>query len=211
MNANASGKRDRAQTILVRSGLTVWVALGIALLFFAVSTPRTRAQPPAAAPAAALPPVPPATRVYTPEYTLKSGKELVLVFVGGSFCRAHRRPGFHQAVEDAKIRVRQQARARGQQFRAVAVSLDWKPGDALSFLEGFGEFDEISVGSNWVNDSAIRYVWREMPGDPTVPQLLVVERKIDVGKTVRVSEDRVVKRVLGATRIQDWVAGGASL
>ncbi len=215
MNGDASAKPDRIQVVLARAGLVTWTALGLSLLVFSlgVSRPRTQlaAAVPAARPAVDSTPAAPLVRSYTPNYRLRTGNEILLVFVGGSFCRANRRPGFHQAVENAKLRVRDQAVARGRQFRAVAVSLDWKPTEALAFLDGFGNFDEVSVGSNWVNDSAIRYVWRDLPGDPTVPQLVVVERHVEVGRTVQVGSERVLKRVLGAEQIFDWARQGAPL
>lgn len=216
MNGDASGKRDRIQVALARGGLAIWTALGLTLLVFALGIARPRPQPAATRPPSARPPATAAptdslVRGYTPGYRLRTGNEILLVFVGGSFCRANRLPGFQQAIENAKLRVRDQAVARGRQFRAVAVSLDWKPGEALAFLEGFGEFDEVSVGSNWVNDSAVRYVWRELPGDPTVPQVVVVERHVQVGRTVQVGSDRVLKRVLGSDRIFEWVRQGAPL
>ena len=64
--------------------------------------------------------------------------------------------GFPGAVESPKPHVHRQARETGRQFRAVAVSLDWKPDEALAFLEGFGEFDEVTLGGNWVGEGAAR-------------------------------------------------------
>ena len=151
-------------------------------------------------------------RRYKPSYELRSGREVVLVFLGASFCGAHRRPGFPQLVEDAKERVQRQALASGRQFRAHAVSLDWKTDAALDFLKGFGEFDEMSLGGNWVSDGAVRYVWRDMPGDPAVPQVILLERTIDVSKAAtEVKDERVLKRVLGTDEIEEWVRAGAPL
>ncbi|HEX2206962.1 MAG TPA: hypothetical protein VHG93_04720, partial [Longimicrobium sp.] len=95
--------------------------------------------------------------------------------------------------------VRDQARAQGRQFRAVAVSLDWSTREAFAFLEGFGEFDEISVGSSWLNDGALRYIWRDFPAEPEVPQLVVMEREIETEPAVRVRSERLVKRVSAPT------------
>jgi len=40
---------------------------------------------------------------YQPAYGFHDGRELVLVFVGASFCRAHQREGFPEALEAAKV------------------------------------------------------------------------------------------------------------
>ncbi|HEX2187817.1 MAG TPA: hypothetical protein VHG51_02905 [Longimicrobiaceae bacterium] len=218
MNEQTLGSGPRP-SLLARAGLLVWLACGLVLLTSAVRaqlSDSTQEPAPAASselPATlALPALDSLSPGYEPEYELRTGDEVALVFVGGSFCGAHRRPGFPQAVEDAKVRVQEQARSGGWQFRAVAVSLDWRPEDALRFLEGFGRFDEVLAGSNWVGDGALRYVWRDMPGEPVVPQLIVLERRIDAGKSgVQVKRERVLRRILGADAIEEWVASGAPI
>jgi hypothetical protein len=217
MNDPTSTGRAPNRPLLARAGLVVWLTCGLVLLFSAVRTQILESSP-APAPAAPSPagraPADSSSLVrrYRPSYELRSGKEVVLVFLGASFCGAHRRPGFPQLVEDAKQRVQGQALASDRQFRTHAVSLDWKPDDALEFLRGFGEFDEMSLGGNWVSDGAVRYVWRDMPGEPVVPQIIVVERHIEVAKTsTEVKNERVLKRVMGTDEIEKWVRAGAPL
>jgi hypothetical protein len=107
--------------------------------------------------------------------------------------------------------VREQAAARGAQFRAVAVSLDWETDEAMSFLESFGAFDEVTVGSNWLNEGARRYIWHELPGPAAVPQLLVIERDIEIEPQVQVRNERVIKRLAGAPLVIEWVGAGAKI
>lgn len=145
--------RSKLKAALSHAGLAAWLAAGVVLLAGAAQGSTTEEPPAAAAEGApdtvpGLPPVSPAERRYVPDYTLRTGDEVILVLVGASFCMAHRVPGFAQAVEDAKVQIRQQAKAGGRQFRAVGVSLDWKTDEVLEFLSAFGEFDELSVGSN---------------------------------------------------------------
>jgi hypothetical protein len=206
----------RAQPWLVRAGTLVWVAAGILVLSAALRAhrPPEIRQGPGAAAAAQLgkgSAQETAVRAYVPDYELRKGKEIVLVLVGAAFCGAQREPGFPQAVEDAKLRVRDQAQARGAQFRAVAVSLDWKTDEALSFLEGFGAFDEVTVGSNWLNEGAQRYIWRDLPGPAAVPQLLVIEREVEIEPQVQVRNERVIKRIAGAPPVIEWVRAGAKI
>jgi hypothetical protein len=200
---------------LVRAGVAVWLAAGVLLAAGAirnlVAGNNVAPRPPVPVAAPVGRPLPdPALRRYAPEYRMGTGEELVLVLVGASFCLAHRQEGFPQAVEDAKVAVQRQAKAAGAQFRTIGVSLDWSPDEALAFLAAFGEFDEMSVGSNWVNDSAFRYVWNDANGDPVVPQLLVIRRRLDVQpRTIRITDERVVRVVRGAEEILAWVRSGA--
>lgn len=213
-----TNRAERRDTVLVRIGLLVWICAGATLLAgaalsgFARHAPGENTTRNASVRPASARLVVPAERRYTSEYTLRSGDELLLVLVGAGFCGAHRKPGFPQAVENAKLQLQRQARSRGWQFRALGVSLDWKPKEALAFLEAFGEFDEISVGSNWVNESALRYVWRDLPGDPVVPQLVVLKRRVDAGeRTLRVTNEQVLHRISGSDDILAWVRSGGRI
>lgn len=203
---NTSGLVRRAQPWLVRAGTAVWVALGMVLLAAAVRPALAGRNP-----AAAAPPGERAVRAYVPDFEFRKGTEVVMVSVGAAFCGAQREPGFPQAVEEAKLRVQEQAKARGAQFRAIAVSLDWKTDEALAFLENFGAFDEIHVGSNWLNDGARRYIWADLPGEPVVPQVIVVEREIETEPAVQVRGERVVRRIAGAAPVITWVREGARM
>lgn len=205
---------SRLQTLLVRAGTAVWLTLGLVLLVLALRGSRPVAATPQAV--ASGPTLQRDTSTsgpdgYVPDLEFHSGEEIVLVFIGASFCGAQHTPGFPQVVEKAKVALARDAQARRVQFRAHAVSLDWMPAEALAFLSHFGAFDEISIGSNWLNDGAIRYIWRDLPGEPAVPQLVIVQRQIEKGGAVRVRDERVVRRLLGTEQITRWVNGGARI
>ena len=208
---------SKLNNLLSRAGLLAWLAAGVVLLAgaardSAAEVPQTAVAVGAPDTVPGLPPISPAERRYVPDYALRTGDEVVMVLVGASFCLAHRTPGFAQAVEDAKVHVQRQAKADGRQFRAMGVSLDWKTDEALEFLSAFGEFDELSVGSNWVNASAFRYIWSDHPGEPQVPQIVVVQRHVDAGdRTIRVSGERVIRRISGTDAILAWSRSGAAL
>ena len=49
-----------------------------------------------------------------------------------------------------------------------------------------------------------------MPGEPAIPQIIVLERQIEVARTsTEVKNERVLKRVLGTDEIEKWVRTGA--
>lgn len=223
----SGGDRPAAQSPLVRAATLVWLALGVVLIALALRDTWRSASTSSAATARA-PAAPPSTRpslpggsadsvdagdaaAYVPEYELRSGEEVVLVFIGASFCGAQRAPGFPAIVERAKRDLARRARAGGRQFRAHAVALDWDPAEAMAFIRHFGAFDEISVGSNWLNDGAVRYIWRDLPSEPAVPQIVVLVREVEAGGAVRIRGERVARRLLGTEQISRWVDAGAPI
>lgn len=179
------------------------LALCVVAVFSFVSTKGPTMTVEAAAPATMA--------AYAPSYTVEQGPEVVLVFIGASFCGAHKRPGFAETVERAKVGLARRTVAQGKQFSAVGISLDWKPTEALAFLERFGSFDQVSLGRNWTNDSALRYIWKDLPGEPVVPQILVIERYVQTAPAIDIRDERVVKRIAGADQIAAWVEQGAPL
>lgn len=203
------------QTWLARVGTVVWLVLGVVLLVLAIRAPRparaAAAELPASSAKARTPADTSTVDTYIPDYEFRSGPEIVLVFIGASFCGAQREPGFPAVVERAKLAVAGHARQRRQQFRAHAVSLDWKPDDALDFLRHFGAFDEMSIGSNWLNDGAARYIWRDLPGQPAVPQIVLLQRHIETGGAVSVQDEHVIRRIMGTEQIAAWVNSGAPI
>lgn len=217
---SGADRSARVQGWLARTGTAVWLTLGIVLLVVAVRGPQPArgaapdtgvavkafAEPPASTDTSTL-----AGKAYVPDFEFRPGEEVVLVFIGASFCGAQREPGFPAVVERAKLAVAAHASEQGLQFRAHAVSLDWKPAEAMDFLRHFGAFDEISIGSNWLNDGAVRYIWRDLPGQPAVPQMVILRRHIETGGAVRVRDEHVVRRITGTEQIAGWVNAGAHI
>jgi hypothetical protein len=212
------GRRPFRITAL-RVGTAIWLVAGLLLLANAArglaggaarGTGTVRTQPAPPPPRAANGQAAAQTAAYAPSYDARTGREVVMVFIGASFCGAHLQPGFPEAIEQAKLGLRRQAQARGSGFRAVGVSLDWEPDSALVFLRRFGRWDEVSVGGNWVSEAALRYIWSDLPGPASVPQLLVIERQLENGETaVSVQGERLVRRLLGTDQIAAWVKSGA--
>jgi hypothetical protein len=117
-------RSDEFQRGLTRAGTAVWLITGIALL--AVTIRAQWASPAAVSTALAAPAsAESARRIYQPSTSLASGEEIVLIFIGASFCNAQKRAGFPTVVKTAKVRL--QAYAKGLRFRAIGVALDWPP------------------------------------------------------------------------------------
>jgi hypothetical protein len=148
--------------------------------------------------------------LYTPAYGFHNGTEVVMVFVATSTCRASHEKGFPDVFERVKVAAGRRAAAEGKRFRVIGVALDSHPEVGLALLQRFGKFDELSVGGNWMNQDVVRFVWRDMPFRPSVPQVVLLEREIVKGKTsVRVSADRELRRLTGTEEIRRWGEAGA--
>jgi hypothetical protein len=143
---------------------------------------------------------------------LKTGDEILLVFIGGSFCNGTKQPGLKEAVAQLNSDLRERVRAQGKTFVSVGVAMDWSVAEGVDFLLSFGQFDELVVGRNWLNSAVVRYVWRDTPGSAALPQLVVVTRHVNVGGSIiDVGSERLLTRKLGADEIIAWARQGGML
>lgn len=147
----------------------------------------------------------------------KSGPELVLIYIGQStcaWCNDPALPGQFAAIRDTVARI---ASARGARFIVEGVSVDRDAMLGVEHLQKLGRFDEIHSGGWWANEVAFRYIWTDFPGDPATPQLLVVERGIEIPtgdstrseNTYRIVYSRVLVRKVGTVAIKRWLGNGA--
>src|SRR5262249_6597593 len=97
---------------------------------------------------------------------LVTGKEVVYVLLGATFCHGAASEDFRVAVTSAESLVQAQALAHGHQFHTVGIALDWSTDDGMTFLKRFGTFDEALLGANWKGTGAVKYVWHDFPGEP---------------------------------------------
>jgi hypothetical protein len=152
----------------------------------------------AAAPALNIP-----KTVRRPAY--RTGRQVVVMFIGASTCNAAGRLDVQEAFLKLRQRLGAEARAAGKQITFVGVSTDWTLAKGLDFLSHYGAFDEVVVGGNWMNSSVVSYVWRDVPGAPMLPQVVVLERAIEVNDgSYTVSADRLIARKLGADEMIQW-------
>ncbi len=143
---------------------------------------------------------------------LVAGEELLVVFIGASFCQAAQVPGFTAAFNQVKRSLRAQADARQQQTALIGVAVDWDPAAGLRWLNNFGSFDEVVSGRNWLNMGAVGFIWRDSPGPSALPQIVVLKRIIQPGeRTILVGKEEVLLRKLGSTEIMAWAEAGSPL
>lgn len=91
--------------------------------------------------------------------------------------------------------------------RLIGVAIDRSVEQGLAVLKRFGDFDEISVGSEWANTMLLEYIWRDTLAFSTVPQLLVIERHTVVDSTnerVKYS-NKYIEQIIGLPSIAVWL------
>lgn len=83
--------------------------------------------------------------------------------------------------------------------------------NGLDHLAKFGFFDELSTGRGWVGMGMMKYVFGDIPGPASTPQVIVLGRTLrrqPGGQTAFDGEDVVVRKV-GLEEIRLWVERGA--
>ena len=152
---------------------------------------------------------------YQPTYEAIPGAQLALVFIGSSKCAFSTNPELPRMIESAKSSVREAAMEAGRSFTALGIAKDWDVGAGVAHLATIGTFDEIMAGRSWMNEGVLKYVWQALPGKPSTPQVLVVERMVAVplaaGDRFKVSNESVITRKVGLGEIEQWVEMGTPL
>lgn len=82
----------------------------------------------------------------------------------------------------------------------------------MEFARPLGAFDEYAIGNDFWSVPAQLFIWGDPPGEPSVPQVLVIERTVswERNKPIRFAPYRVIRRVIGDS-IPIWVNGGAQI
>ena len=154
------------------------------------------------------------TEVQPRPAALTSGREWQVVVVGAASCAASNHPEVQAAIRRIIATVRMHAQMAGENVSTAGVAVDWNHATGLEFLNRIGHFDEISIGRNWMNQVAIRYIWRDLRGPGLIPQVLLISRSLEVMNSgFLVGTDSVVKRLAGGEEIRAfdaWLAGSAA-
>lgn len=170
-----------------------------------------------------------AQQEYTPSYHPPVGDEIILVLISSSTCIANHSDEFDSNVRSAKALVSRHAQELDRDFSTVGVSTDWEADQGVGYLlrgewEGtsldFGAWDEISVGRNWGNTLAVRYMQKLSDGCPEkpielgIPQMFLLERTArdwrEDGR-FRHGDEKLLLQLCGADEIAAWVEEGAPI
>jgi hypothetical protein len=151
------------------------------------------------------------TEDYLPAQRLREGRELVVLYIGSTDCAPCHSPAVKSAVRAMKPLLAAQAKQQSAAFSVIGVAQDWDLKRGIAFLEPLGAFDQIAIGGNWTNLAVEQFVLRDSLAAMAMPQVIVLERTVELGARVKVSEPRVLRRITGGTDIPAWVAAGAPI
>lgn len=139
-----------------------------------------------------------------------TGTEIVMLVIGSSTCGASMNDSLPRIVASIATAAGNRAEAAGKQFATVGVAIDGSASAGLKFLSRIDQLDEIVAGRNWLNSAAVTYLWRDLPGNAALPQVVLIERPIEVDtKNIRVGKDSLLARVIGLDSLSLWARGGA--
>ena len=157
---------------------------------------------------ASLVPLSTSAQAYRPSHVPPRGTELLAVYVTAPTCHACRAREMPATLDRIKVMLQRQAQAAGQRFRAVFVAVDWEPDSGLALAREDGPWDEIIVGRNWYNAGVEQYVWGDTATKPELPQIILIEQRIEIGARVRFEQAHVLRRLIGLEAFQPWLRQG---
>lgn len=148
---------------------------------------------------------------YVPSQRLPEGRELVAIYIGSTDCGPCQLPEVKSAVRAMKSLLAAQAKQRGVALTVIGAAQDWDVKRGAAFLEPLGAFDQVVIGGNWTNIAVEQFVLRDSVAEMAMPQVVLVERAVQLSKRVTVSAPRVLRRITGGAEIPAWVAAGAPI
>lgn len=132
------------------------------------------------------------------------GKEILAVFVVSTSCPASSLAALRETLVQIRTGLKKTAELAGATFVMVGVAVESDPWVGVDFVRTFGEFDEVLAGGSWMNTGILAYVARDLPGEWSIPQLVLVERDVSMGGPGQVpilSADRLIGRKIGVEEI----------
>lgn len=148
----------------------------------------------------------------------RSGRYLVAYVLVASDCGFSNEKLTKKAIREFGDSLRVSQGEVYTHVSVVGVSIDTDLDAGIKFLQeirGSGTvFDEISVGGNWLNEHITRLVWREGMATPNLPQVVLIERRVDADAYPRHMElhrDSVLLNVIGRNDLVAWVNSGTPL
>lgn len=151
---------------------------------------------------------------YEPDYASETGPEILFIYIGSSECGWSTVEYLPSMIKDLKEEVKDYADARNYEFSAIGIAAEWSVDEGISHLSRFGGFDEIIAGRNWDNTGVAKYVWQDITGPASTPQILVVRRQLisSSDSTFHTSiNPRLITRKVGILDIRNWYLDDGAL
>jgi len=158
------------------------------------------------------------SRPRTEESPYPSGDYLVTYVLLSSTCGICKDKTTQEHLARAVGVIKQNAKSHFAGTSIVAVVIDPDPRAAYMYVRRLvklgAQFDQISLGGEWLNDNINKLVWQNAAAGAAVPQLLFFRREIDATafpEVVDVSADSLLLRITGRNELISWVNSGAPL
>jgi len=132
-----------------------------------------------------------------------SHEEVVVVLVVSALCGASNDPRLPQAWRAIVAAETEVASGSAYGFRVIGSAIGNPAGAGVSFLEGFGPFDEVTSGRGWEAIGGMMFLFGDLVGPSAVPQVVKIRRTVvrrEVGGP-HIEDVRVVGRWVGVDPI----------
>ncbi len=157
---------------------------------------------------------------YQPDQITNYPTELVAVLITSSACGFCTLDNTKSMMGQTIDLLQLKADSMGIGFMTIGVELNWLPEYGIKHLNEISSFDEIITGNNWFNTGGLKYIFDDIPGSASVPQLVLTKRIYDAnvdslgmidGLISGVKSEEELVRKLGVNGIQDWLKNGVPI
>lgn len=143
--------------------------------------------------------------------------EIALIYIGCSTCGFANVKGLPLAFDKVKQALKKQATSYGYGFKIIGISRDHVITEGLVHLTKYGPFDEIMTGNSWSNTGLIKYMYNQIPGKASTPQILVTRRSfLNINNQQRaiyrgIESESLLVRKIGVQEIIKWAEAGSPI
>lgn len=152
---------------------------------------------------------------YTPSFKLKTGTELLMVFITSPMCGYCNSKELPQLIESSKLLSQDFAKSENYNFATIGIAISWRPQTGFNHLKKFGDFDESLAGRNWLNTGAMKYVHIDVPSKTkgAVPEIVLVKRTVHfeekpIKNLYEITKQSQLARYSGIDEIKNFVNDG---
>lgn len=144
-----------------------------------------------------------------------SGSYLVAYVMLSSGCAACRDERTKLVLRNLGDSLRSSHASAFARVLVIGVVIDRSFESGVEYLQDIGPaFDEVSIGGGWLNQQVTNLVWRDALVRAAVPQVVLVERRVDASRyphDMLVAGDSLVLSVAGRDSLTLWINGGTPL
>lgn len=139
-------------------------------------------------------------------------REVLMVVLVSAACTWSTSPGLADSLRMLRRKLQAEASKRGFGFSTLGVAVDHDVSAGVKLLSRLGPFDQVAAGNAWLNVAAVDYIWRDVAGEPGLPQVVLVRRTVSRGpNAIVVGPDLLLERAVGPATVSAWLTRGATL